>query len=82
VWQSIIMKQYWFKRLGWVYRPVSWQGILVVLFAVAFCVNVFLAIDRHSHSASDTLYGVFCYFAATFLLVNWIASNTSSADKS
>jgi hypothetical protein len=75
------MKQYWFKRFGWVYRPVSWQGFLVVLFAIAFCVNVFLAIDRHSHSASDTLYGVFCYFACTFLLVNWIASNTSSSEK-
>lgn len=75
------MKTYWFKRSGWLYRPVSWQGILVVLFAAAFCVNVFIAIDRHSHSASDTLYGVFCYFAATFLLVNWIASNTSPSDR-
>ncbi len=75
------MKQYWFKRLGWVYRPVSWQGFLVVLFAIAFCVNVFIAVDRHSHSASDTMYGVFCYFVCTFLLVNWIASNTSPTDR-
>lgn len=79
--QSITMKRYWFKRLGWVYRPVSWQGFVVVLLAIAFCVNVFLAIDRHSHSASDTLYGVFSYYVCTFLLVNWIASNTSPADK-
>lgn len=75
------MKQYWFKRLGWLYCPVSWQGIVVVLLAAAFCVNVFLAIDRHSHSASDTLYGVFCYFVCAFLLVNWIAANTSQNDK-
>jgi hypothetical protein len=75
------MKHYWFKRLGWLYCPVSWQGVVVVLLAAAFCVNVFLAIDRHSHSASDTLYGVFCYFVTTFLLLNWIASNTSPADK-
>jgi hypothetical protein len=75
------MKQYWFKRLGWIYRPVSWQGFLVVLFAIAFCANVFVAIDRHSHSASDTLYGVFCYFVTTFLLVNWIASNNSPGER-
>lgn len=74
------MKHFWFKRLGWLYCPVSWQGIIVVLLAIAFCVNVFVAIDRHSHSASDTLYGVFCYFACTFLLVNWVASNTSPTD--
>ena len=75
------MKHYWFKRLGWVYRPVSWQGIIVVLLAAAFCVNVFLAVDRHSHSVSDTLYGVFSYFVCTFLLTNWVASNTSPTDK-
>jgi hypothetical protein len=80
--QSIAMKYNWFRRLGWVYSPVSWQGILVVLFAAAFCMTVFLAIDRHSHSASDTFYGVFSYFVCTFLLVNWIASNTSPTEKS
>jgi hypothetical protein len=71
----------WFKPLGWIYRPASWQGILLVILALAFCVNVFIAIDRHSHSASDTLYGVFPYFACCFLLLNWIASNTSTSGR-
>lgn len=71
------MNEPWFKRAGWIYRPVNWQGVGVVLLSLAFCVNVFLAIDRHSHSVSDTLYGVFPYFACCFLLVNWIAANTS-----
>jgi hypothetical protein len=61
---------------------VSWQGVVVALLALAFCVNVFLAVDRHSHSVSDTLYGVFSYFVCTFLLVNWVASNTSGSEKS
>lgn len=74
------MKTPWFTRFGWFYRPVSWQGTVVVLLAVAFCVNVFLAVDRHSHSVSDTLYGVYSYFVCTFYLVNWIASNTSRAE--
>ena len=34
---------------------------------------MFTAVDRHSHSATDTLYGIFPYFACTFLLVDWIA---------
>lgn len=71
------MKSVWFRRLGWIYRPVSWQGFILVLLALAFCVQVFLAVDRHSHSVSDTLYGVFPYFGCCFLLVNWVASNTS-----
>jgi hypothetical protein len=71
------MKQAWFKRFGWFYLPISAQGTLIVLVAVGFCVNVFLAIDRHSHSVSDTLYGVFPFFACAFLLVDWIARSTS-----
>ena len=71
------MRTIWFKRFGWIYRPASWQGGIVVLLALVFCVQVFLAVDRHSHSASDTLYGVFPYFSCCFLLVNWVASNTS-----
>jgi hypothetical protein len=71
------MKNNWFKRVGWVYAPVSVPGIVLGLIALVFCVQVFVAIDRHSHSASDTLYGIFPYFACCFLLFNWIASNTS-----
>ena len=70
------MKQAWFKRFGWFYLPISAPGTLVSLAAVGFCVNVFLAIDRHSHSVSDTLYGVFPFFACVFLLVDWIARST------
>ncbi len=71
------MNNVWFKRFGWVYRPVSWPGAVLLILALAFCVQVFVAIDRHSYSASDTLYGVFPYFACCFLLLNWVASNTS-----
>jgi hypothetical protein len=71
------MKHAWFKRFGWFYFPISLQGAVVLLAAAGFCANVFLAIDRHSHSVSDTLYGVFPFFACTFLLVDWIARSTS-----
>jgi len=62
------MKTPWFKRLGWFYLPVSLPGVVIALAALAFCVEVFFAIARKSHSASDTLYGVFPFFACAFLL--------------
>ncbi len=71
------MKANWFTRLGWFYVPVSARGAVLCLLAAAFCVTVFIAVDRHSHSASDTLYGVFPFFACTFLLLDWIGSRTS-----
>jgi hypothetical protein len=73
------MKNPWFKRIGWLYLPVSLPGAVVALAALAFCVRVFLAMDRHSHSASDTLYGVFPFFACAFLLYDWIAGRTGES---
>jgi hypothetical protein len=70
------MKTVWFKRVGWFYFPASLPGIVITLAALAFCAQVFLAVDRHSHSASDTLYGVFPFFACAFLLLDWIAGRT------
>jgi hypothetical protein len=72
------MKTQWFKQLGWFYLPVSLPGVVITLAALAFCAQVFLAIDRRSHSVSDTLYGVFPFFAGVFLLVDWIAGRTSN----
>jgi hypothetical protein len=71
------MQQPWFKRFGWFHIPISTAGALVSLTAMIFSINVFIVIDRHSHSVSDTLYGVFPFFACTFLLVEWVARNTS-----
>lgn len=73
------MKTQWFKPWGWIYRPVSLQGMLVCLLASAFCIQVFFAIDRQSHSASDTLYGIFPYIVPTLILVYWVASKTSES---
>jgi len=71
------MKIKWFKRFGWFYVPVSVPGAVVFLVAVLFCVTVFHAVDRHSHSVGDTLYGVFPFYVCTFLLLDWIGSRTS-----
>jgi len=71
------MKTKWFKKLGWFYVPASVAGAVVSLLAALFCFTVFRAVDSHSHSVSDTLYGVFPFFVCTFLLLDWIGSRTS-----
>jgi hypothetical protein len=52
-------------------------GGLLVLLALLFCIQVFVAGDRNSHSVSDTLYGVFPYIVPTLIVLYWIASKTS-----
>jgi hypothetical protein len=73
----ITMKANWFRKYGWIYIPVSAIGVIILLLVIAFCITVFIAIDRNSHSASDTLYGIFPYFVSAFTILFWIAANTS-----
>jgi hypothetical protein len=70
------MSHRWFRPWGWLFRPVSVAGWVALLLTLAFCVQIFVAVDRHSHSASDTLYGVLPYLACSFLLLDWLASRT------
>ncbi len=72
-----MVQRRWFVPWGWVYRPVTWQAIVLVLLAALFCIQVFVAVDRHSHSASDTLYGLFPSVVSCLVLLNWVASKTS-----
>ena len=71
------MHRIWFRQWGWLYLPVSIAGWLALTLFLIFCTQVFVVIDRHSHSASDTLYGVFPYIVCSFLLLDWLASKTS-----
>lgn len=48
-----------------------------MLLAFIFCVQVLGAADRHAHSVSDTLYGVFPYAVPCLMLLNWVTSNTA-----
>jgi hypothetical protein len=72
------MKKPWFKECGWVYFPVSWQAWICLALTLLFCVQVFMAVDRHSHSVSDTLYGIFPFVVPAFGILLWIASKTSA----
>jgi hypothetical protein len=67
------MKSLPFTRIGWFYVPCSVFGGILYLLAIGLCATVFIAVDRHSHSVSDTFYGVYPFYVTTFLLVDWIA---------
>lgn len=45
----------WFSRKGLVFIPAHLAGWAIALFASAYAIYSFLAIDSRSHSASDTL---------------------------
>ena len=66
----------WFKPAGLFFIPTSAIGWLVCTGTFAFCVNTFWAINRHSHSVSDTLYGIFPYWVPALLALGWIADRT------
>ena len=70
-----------FKKAGWFYLPISAFGWIVLLVYLAVNVQFFLAIDRHSHSVSDTLINFFPYFISLSAFYWWIASNSSVTDK-
>jgi len=61
-----------FASSGLVRTATSVLFWLITIAAILFMAHVFLAVDGRSHSASDTLYGVFPYWGVTFLLWDWI----------
>jgi len=67
----------WFKKRSWVYLPASLAGWIVTLATLSLILWVFTAVDRNSHSASDTLIGVFPYAVSFLVIAGWIAHNTS-----
>ena len=71
------MKNLWFKEWGWIYRPVTWPGWLLTFTLDIFCAQVFRAVDLHSHSVSDTLYGIFPFWVPAIGVWLWIASKNS-----
>ena len=75
------MTRIWFKPWGWIHRPVSLPGVLLVLMALIFCLQVFVAVDRRSHSVSDTFYGIFPYVVPCLMVLDWVASKTSGAER-
>lgn len=71
------MKEPWFGPWGWIYLPIAWPGWVAVVLTFLFCAQVFVAVDRRSHSVSDTLYGMFPFVVPAVGILGWIASKSS-----
>ena len=70
----------WFVRKGVLFLPVTFFGWVIALVAAAGCVYLFISIDSHSHSVSDTLMNfVFNAFlvAAVYYIVAYFTSGRS-----
>lgn len=72
------METTWFKKFGWIYIPVHFMGLIISLGSIVVAVWFFLAIDKNSHSASDTLINFFVYFTCVAFWWKWIAEKTST----
>ena len=66
-------QKYWFKthKEGIVWYPASWQGWVVVLVYLSGLTYYFIKVDSKSHSASDTMIGLFIPFfiLSAFLII-------------
>ena len=71
------MRHAWFEKFAWFYKPTAWPGWLALILTLIFCVHVFVAVDRHSHSASDTLYGALPFWVSAWTIFGWVASRTT-----
>ena len=71
------MKNPWFKERGLLYYPTTLQAWLATVITLAFCIHIFLFVDSHSHSATDTLYGIFPFVVPTLLGLYVLAMRTS-----
>lgn len=67
----------WFVKVRGSYLPNSWQGWLTYVPFVIFLATVFIAVDRNSHSVSDTLYGIFPQWVAAAVVMTWFAKQKS-----
>jgi len=72
------MERNWFRRFGFVYLPKGLTGWLLTLATAFITVRTFLMVDRHSHSASDTLIGALPIVALLLLLLWLVAAGTSN----
>ena len=71
------MKTIWFKKIGWIYFPVSVAGYAIAAFTLLLIVHDFWAVDRNSHSVSDTYYNFIPYAFIYFGTYMWVGHNTS-----
>lgn len=70
-----------FKKVGWIYLPVSVPGWIIAILYLAVSVLTLVSIDSRYNSLSSSLIRFFPYFVSFSVIYFWIASNTSSGKR-
>lgn len=70
-----------FKKLGWIYAPVSIAGWLITVIYLAVCVYTLVSIDMKYNSLKDSLIRFFPYLISFTVVFFWIAGNTSGKNQ-
>jgi len=70
----------WFRLVGLLFLPVAWPGWAATVATLVFCGWSFVAVDARSHSASDTLIGVYPFAAPALIGLYVLAMRTSGSD--
>ena len=71
-----------FKKVGWIYMPLTIPGWIVALLYVAISVITLVAIDNRYNSLYNSLIRFFPYFTGFSVIYFWIASNCSGKNES
>ena len=75
------MKLNWFKKAGIIYLPNSAMGWLITFACLVCAIYNFIAIDRLSHSVSDTLINFVFRLLIIFAVYTLFGYLTSSDTK-
>jgi len=76
------MKLPWFKRIGFIFLPISATGWSILILALLYGVYIFIDIDSRSHSVSDTLMNFVFNLLIIVVVYSIIAALTSRESSS
>jgi hypothetical protein len=66
-----------FRKIGWIYIPVSVAGWITAAGYVAISVVTLVSVDKNYNSFLSSLIRFFPYFISFSVIYFWIASNCS-----
>lgn len=69
-----------FKKLGWIYVPVSVYGWIVTILYLAVSIYTLISIGQNYNSLKNSLIRFFPYFISFSVVFFWIAGNNSKND--
>lgn len=67
----------WFRPFGWLYKPISLPGYLILFVMLVFSFHIIIAAAVNASSVPEALYAAFPFVAPAFGAYLWIGSKSS-----